>query len=139
MDAYSTIRTIGKGSFGEAVLVRDVASNALFVMKKIKLPQGSERKIALREGKVLSKLCHPNIIRYRDSFVVHANLLCILTEYADGGDLQQRLLRREKAGRRYTESQILNYFVQTCLALKHVHDAHILHRVGFCCIVGREF
>jgi len=31
-------------------------------------------------------------------------------------------------GRPFTEDQILDWFVQICLALKHVHDRKILHR-----------
>ena len=43
-----------------------------------------------------------------------------------GGDLGQKI--KEARGRYFPEKQILDWFTQTCLALKHVHDRKILHR-----------
>ena len=48
--------------------------------------------------------------------------------YADGGDLKQLLDRRKKRRKPLTEDEVLHYFVQITLALKHMHDQHILHR-----------
>ena len=51
--------------------------------------------------------------------------------YADGGDLHEQIVRaREQGGRLFPEWQILDWFAQICLALKHVHDKNILHRVS---------
>lgn len=47
-------------------------------------------------------------------------------DYCDGGDLHVALQQRRGAA--LTESAILDYFVQLCLALKHLHDKKILHR-----------
>ena len=54
--------------------------------------------------------------------------LCIVMDYADGGDLYTKINERKKLGVLWPESFILDLFVQICLALKHVHDRRILHR-----------
>ena len=47
-------------------------------------------------------------------------------DFADGGDLAKVL--RDQKGSFFNESQILDWFTQICLAMKHVHDRKILHR-----------
>ena len=52
--------------------------------------------------------------------------LYIVMDYADGGDLAGKLAARR--GRLLPETQAVDWFVQICLAMKHVHDRKILHR-----------
>lgn len=47
-------------------------------------------------------------------------------DFADGGDLAKRI--KDQRGRYFQENQILNWFTQICLGMKHVHDRKILHR-----------
>ena len=47
-------------------------------------------------------------------------------DFADGGDLQGKI--KGNRGKFFSESQILDWFTQICLGLKHVHDRKILHR-----------
>merc|ERR1712166_587194 len=47
-------------------------------------------------------------------------------DYADGGDIGQKI--KEQRGRPFSESQILDWFTQMCLGMKHVHDRKIIHR-----------
>eukprot|EP00657_Telonema_sp_P-1_P000785 TRINITY_DN11530_c0_g1_i1.p1 TRINITY_DN11530_c0_g1~~TRINITY_DN11530_c0_g1_i1.p1 ORF type:complete len:104 (-),score=34.60 TRINITY_DN11530_c0_g1_i1:82-393(-) len=54
--------------------------------------------------------------------------MCIVMEYADGGDLSDQIEHARKAGRYISEDAILNWFVQICMGLKHCHDRKILHR-----------
>ncbi len=54
--------------------------------------------------------------------------LCIVMGYADGGDLSQKIAEVKKAGKSFSEEEALDYFVQICLAMQHVHDKRILHR-----------
>ena len=52
----------------------------------------------------------------------------ILMEYADGGDLNGLVKRCKESGKTLSEDEILGYFVQICLGLKHIHEQHIVHR-----------
>ncbi|XP_043086438.1 serine/threonine-protein kinase Nek5 isoform X2 [Puntigrus tetrazona] len=68
---------------------------------------------------------HPNIVAFYKSFHDRNNL-CILMEYCDAGDLMNRI--RMQRGKLFPEQQIVDWFVQICLGLKHIHDRKILHR-----------
>uniref|UniRef100_A0A8C3KRD4 non-specific serine/threonine protein kinase n=1 Tax=Calidris pygmaea TaxID=425635 RepID=A0A8C3KRD4_9CHAR len=54
------------------------------------------------------------------------NKLYIVMEYCDGGDLMKRINMQH--GVLFDEDQILSWFVQISLGLKHIHDKKILHR-----------
>lgn len=47
-------------------------------------------------------------------------------DYCDGGDLHSRI--QAQKGVLFNEDQILDWFIQITLALKHVHDRKVLHR-----------
>ena len=49
-------------------------------------------------------------------------------EYADGGDLSTKVKSKRPLKDYMEESEILHYFTQICLAIKHLHDRKILHR-----------
>lgn len=49
-------------------------------------------------------------------------------EYCDGGDLSERISEAADTNSPFDEDQILDWFVQIALALKHIHDMNILHR-----------
>ncbi|CAH8567118.1 unnamed protein product [Heterobilharzia americana] len=74
---------------------------------------------------VLSKMNHPNIVQYCDSFE-ESGWLYIIMEYCDQGDLYTKINKQN--GVLMPETLILDYFVQISLALKHIHDRMILHR-----------
>eukprot|EP00930_Biecheleria_cincta_P009474 TRINITY_DN11122_c0_g1_i1.p1 TRINITY_DN11122_c0_g1~~TRINITY_DN11122_c0_g1_i1.p1 ORF type:complete len:425 (-),score=69.77 TRINITY_DN11122_c0_g1_i1:143-1417(-) len=125
---YTKIREIGSGSYGKAVLVQDRESKR-YVMKIIDMSRmdSKQRKDAINEVRVLSSLKHPYIVSYRESFTEHKNL-AIVMDYADGGDLHQRIQRTREAGKTFPEEKILRWATEATLALKYLHDKHVLHR-----------
>lgn len=127
MDKYEKVRNIGSGSFGTAFLANCKSTNTYYVLKEIDLCRLSvkERAEALREVEVLSRMRHPNIVAYHESFN-NQGMLCIVMDFCDGGDLYGRI--NAQKGVHFSEDCILDWFVQLCLALKHVHDRKILHR-----------
>ena len=50
-------------------------------------------------------------------------------DYADGGDLSKKILEQKKKDKYFTENQILDWFTQICLAIKHIHDRKILMKI----------
>ena len=46
-----------------------------------------ERKETLKEAKILEVLNHPNIIRFREVYKTKKGRLCIVMDFAEGGDL----------------------------------------------------
>ncbi|KAK8845020.1 hypothetical protein M9Y10_021196 [Tritrichomonas musculus] len=120
-------KVIGEGAYGRAILCKSKQNGELVVVKEIALSNLTvqEQKDAWKEVKILSTLHHPNIISYKGSFV-EENILNIVMEYADNGDLFEQI--QNANGKHFEEDKILNWFVQICLALKHIHDRKILHR-----------
>lgn len=49
-------------------------------------------------------------------------------EYAECGDLAKAIHQRKAKKNYISEIQVLDWFTQICLAIKHVHDRKILHR-----------
>jgi len=125
---YTKIRDIGSGSYGKAVLVQD-KENKLYVMKIIDMSRmdTKQRKDAINEVRVLSSLKHPYIVSYRESYTENRNL-AIVMDYADGGDLHQRIQRTRQAGKVFSEDRIVRWLTEATLALKYLHDKHVLHR-----------
>mmetsp|Transcript_45231 Transcript_45231/g.104888 ORF Transcript_45231/g.104888 Transcript_45231/m.104888 type:complete len:415 (-) Transcript_45231:80-1324(-) len=125
---YFKVREIGEGSYGHAVLVKDRDGHQ-YVMKIIDMGQmdRKQRQDAINEVKVLASLKHPYIISYRESFTEHRNL-AIVMDYADGGDLHKRIQKTRIAGKFFVEGQVLRWFTEASLALKYMHDKHVLHR-----------
>lgn len=126
---YEQIKLLGEGSFGKAFLVECIEDKSLAVIKTIDLVAMSEeeKKEAILEAKILEQLNHPNIIKFKEVFVEKKTKLNIVMDYADGGDLQQKI-RAMKNIKYFQETQIIDWFTQTCLAIKHIHDRKILHR-----------
>ncbi|XP_065592368.1 serine/threonine-protein kinase Nek1 isoform X5 [Cyrtonyx montezumae] len=127
MDKYIKVQKIGEGSFGKAILVKDKENSQQYVIKEINISKMSnkEREESRREVAVLANMKHPNIVLYRESFEENG-CLYIVMDYCEGGDLFRKI--NAQKGVLFSEDQILDWFVQICLALKHIHDRKILHR-----------
>ncbi len=46
-----------------------------------------EKKETLDEAKIMEAFSHPNIVRFREVYKTKRGKLCIVMDYADGGDL----------------------------------------------------
>mmetsp|Transcript_35700 Transcript_35700/g.83571 ORF Transcript_35700/g.83571 Transcript_35700/m.83571 type:complete len:456 (+) Transcript_35700:131-1498(+) len=127
-EKYQRIKVLGKGSFGKAYLVRNVEANAFCVVKQMETStmEQKERNEAVKEAMLLKKMDHPNIVRFQEVFMTRKGRLCIVMDYADGGDVHQAI--KASQGNLFPESKIVEWFVQVCFALKHVHDRKVLHR-----------
>ncbi|XP_057357677.1 serine/threonine-protein kinase Nek1 isoform X3 [Manis pentadactyla] len=127
MEKYVRLQKIGEGSFGKAILVKSTEDGRQYVIKEINISRMSskEREESRREVAVLANMKHPNIVQYRESFEENGSLYIVM-DYCEGGDLFKRI--NAQKGIFFQEDQILDWFVQICLALKHIHDRKILHR-----------
>lgn len=124
---FQKIKTLGEGAYGKAILVRRKSDQKKYVIKEIDVIKMSprERREARQEVTVLAKMKHPNITSYIESFEERGKLF-ICMDYCDGGDLHDKIAAQR--GVSFPEDQVLDWFVQIALALKHVHDRKILHR-----------
>jgi len=125
---YEEVDRIGEGAFGKAVLVQNT-EGAKMVCKLVDVSRASTKELrdAVKEGTCLSSLKHPYIVRYRDSFT-EAGWFAILMDFCEGGDLSKRIDQARRRRQPIGEDQVLRWVTQATLALKYIHDRHILHR-----------
>jgi serine/threonine protein kinase len=50
----------------------------------------------------------------------------MVMEYAEGGDMEE--LIKSRNGKPFPEEMVVDWLIQMCLSLKHIHDRKILHR-----------
>ena len=127
---YKVIKLLGEGSFGKAFLCKNESNDTICVIKQIIIEDMNEKEKddVYNEAQILGKLDHQNIIKLFEVFDSKKpkHTLNIVTEYADGGDLSEKI--KSQNNKPFTESEILDYFTQICLALKHIHEKKIIHR-----------
>ena len=94
MNGFEIIKKIGNGSFSVVYKVRRKADNNIYALKKVKLLKLREKEklAALNEVRILASIKSPFIISYKEAFIEESDKsLCIVMEYADGGDLYQKI------------------------------------------------
>jgi len=119
------LKLIGQGGMGFVFKARQPKLDR-FVALKI-LPQSLAAAPAFaerfsREGRVLAKLNHPNIVTIHD-FGQANGFFYLLMEFVDGVNLRQAM----RAGR-FTPDQALAIVPKICEALQFAHNEGILHR-----------
>jgi serine/threonine protein kinase len=146
---YERLQLIGRGSQGHVYKCRRVGAEQLSVAKVIPFSAaeggsgdtrrhetaGGTREKALKESALLSSLRHPNIVLHHESFLLASvpglsepDSLCVIMALCEGGDLHQAIQRRAQSGTHFGEGQVLWWLVQLALALRYMHDRHLLHR-----------
>jgi len=138
MENYRKVQKIGQGSFGRIYLIEHEKTKVKYVLKEVDLCDlGADGKTddeakqeALAEVYYLNKLHnHPNIVSIIECFESEKmKILYIVMEYANGGDMENFIKERSQTRRPFPEYQIIDWLVQICLAIKHIHDRKILHR-----------
>jgi non-specific serine/threonine protein kinase/NIMA (never in mitosis gene a)-related kinase len=128
MEIYEVVKSIGSGSFGQVYQVRSKYDGLSYVVKKIKTRDMSDkdRENTEQEVRLLQKMRHANIVAYKDSYIDREQFLCIVMVYCEGGDIYSKI--QAAKGRRFSETQVMDWFAQILLALLYLHEKRILHR-----------
>ena len=131
MDDFQIVSKIGEGAYSLVYKVRRLIDGNIYALKKVKLINLSEkeRKNALNEVRLLASVKSKFVISYREAFFDEKdNTLCMVMEYADGGDLYQKIKENRKSQILFEESDIWRIFIQLVKGLKALHELNILHR-----------
>jgi NIMA (never in mitosis gene a)-related kinase 1/4/5 len=128
---FEVLSKIGEGAYSKVYKVRRVSDNETYALKKvtIKKLKTKEKNNALNEVRILASITHPNVISYKDAFFDDdSESLCIIMEYADGGDLYQRILEYKKKASYMSENFLWHLLIKLTRALKALHELNIMHR-----------
>jgi NIMA (never in mitosis gene a)-related kinase 1/4/5 len=90
---YQKQKLLGEGSFGKAYLVKRASDGLMCVMKMIDIHRMSEaeKKEVVQEARLLEALKHPNIVTFIEVYKTKKGKLCIIMDFADGGDLSDKV------------------------------------------------
>ena len=88
-----------------------------------------EKENALNEVRILASIQDKNIISYKEAFIdTDSQALCIVMEYADDGDVFQKIVNHQQKGTKFKEDFIWKIFITVTRGLKALHDLDIMHR-----------
>lgn len=111
--------------------VQRKADSKYYALKKVRIDYLSEkeRTNAINEVRILASVTDPNVIAYKEVFVdKNYNSLCIVMEYANNGDLYQKITANQKAGTLFHEGEVWKLLIQVLSGLNTLHDYNIMHR-----------
>jgi NIMA (never in mitosis gene a)-related kinase len=87
-----------------------------------------ERQNALNEVRILASIQNPYVVAYKEAFLEEEKFLDIIMEYADDGDLYQKIVDHSKNQTNFAEEDIWSIFIQLTKGLKALHNLKIFHR-----------
>ncbi|KAI5475150.1 G2-specific protein kinase [Pseudohyphozyma bogoriensis] len=124
-DSYEACDVIGTGSFGIIRKVRRRHDGIYLARKELNYGRMDERDLRqlTEEVNILEQLgSNDNIVRYYERFVDKPNnMLYILMEYCEGGDLAGVIQRCRRSGTYLSEELVWSYLAQITLALSDCH------------------
>ena len=131
MNNFEILQKLGDGSYSVVYKVRRKIDNNIYALKKVRLQKlkDREKQNALNEVRILASIKSPFVICYKEAFIEESDKsLCIVMEYANNGDLYQRIAQFKKMNYLMDESDVWRIFIQMVKGLKVLHDLKILHR-----------
>ena len=131
MENFEILSKLGEGSYSTVLKVKRHLDNNIYALKKVKLLKLKEKeKInALNEVRILASIKSNFVITYKEAFFDEKeSCLGIVMEYADNGDLYQKILEYRKLNKIFEEIEIWKILIQLIKGLKSLHELKILHR-----------
>ena len=114
LNDFKVLKKLGEGAFSSVYLVNRKSDNKNYAMKKVTLGKLSnkEKANALNEVRILASINHPNVIAYKEAFFEDkSNQLCIVMEFADGGDLLNQISTHKRKNTYFTEKELWHVFI----------------------------
>ena len=123
---FDKLKVLGKGSFGEVLLVRLKANNKFYAMKIL-----TKKQVKLRHQEVHTKAERDLMVRINCPFIVNIKFafqdnikLYIITEFMQGGEMFFHL-HKEK---RFSNEKTRFYIIEIILAIEFLHKNKMLYR-----------
>ena len=124
---YLIESVLGAGAFGTVYGAFDIETSteiALKVLHEQHHSQERARSMMLREGKILQKLEHPNVVKCYETWEDEGGAVYIATELLEGETLAAYFKRSQKLDPVF----VLTVAEQLADALAHLHERGVVHR-----------
>ncbi len=131
MNDFQIITKLGEGAYSTVYKVKRLIDGNIYALKKVKLLNLSdkEKENALNEVPLLASVKSNFVISYKEAFFDEKDsTLGIVMEFADRGDLYQKIVEHKKSAVLFEESDIWRIFIQLVKGLRSLHELKILHR-----------
>ena len=131
MNDFKIISKLGEGAYSTVYKVKRIVDNNIYALKKVKLLNLSEKEKqnSLNEVRLLASINSNYVISYKEAFFDEKDsTLGIVMEFADRGDLYQKIVEHKKSAMFFEETDVWRIFIQLVKGLKALHDLKILHR-----------
>jgi predicted Ser/Thr protein kinase len=126
IDRYDIVGSLGTGGMAHVFKASDRSLNRTVAIKIMRAQFTSEADLARseREGKILAKLSHPNVVRVYHYGLDDEQRPFIVMEYVEGCSLRSWL----DSNGRMDCRQAMQLCFAICDALAYVHDHGVVHR-----------
>lgn len=128
-EPFQKKKLIGKGHLSAVFMAKSKLTGNEYALKEL-LANNPNLESIEEEADKLRNLDHPNIITFKSAFMrdtVNKELLIIITELGENGDLNQLLSKNLKKKIFFEEKQLLDWLIQCCFALLYIHEKQIVH------------
>ena len=125
---FEPLKLLGRGSFGEVILVRLKANKKLYAMKILDKESLKKRKQQIHtktERDLMVKINCPFIVDIKSAFQDEAKLY-LVSEFLQGGDLFFHL--HEKKKNAFSEEKAKFYIIELVVALDFLHKNNMIYR-----------
>ncbi|KAI8901586.1 kinase-like domain-containing protein [Globomyces pollinis-pini] len=119
---YTKTKKIGQGASGSVYLAKDIKTSEVVAIKQMDLNAQPRKELLVNEIMVMKHSQHPNVVNYKDSFLVK-NDLWVVMELMEGGPLTDLIENNT-----LNESQIATICQESVAGLHHLHERNIIHR-----------
>lgn len=124
MSRYQLGDLLGQGGMGEVYRAVDTCTGRTVAVKTLRAtPSAEGLQRFVREGEVLRKLNHPNIVKLLDTYEDNGQRFIVL-EYMMGGSLGARLSKKG----RLSVAKTVEIGLDLCDALTRAHRLEVIHR-----------
>lgn len=127
---FKLIDKIGEGAYSTVYKVIWKDDTKFYALKKVKMSNLSEKEKlnALNEVWILASINNEFVISYKEAFIDESSSsLCIIMEYADNGDLFQKIRKHQKLQVFIKEEVIWKIFMAVLVGLRALHSLKIMH------------
>ena len=123
---FEKLKVLGKGSFGEVLLVKLKANNKYYAMKIL-----IKKQVKLRHQEVHTKAERDLMVKINCPFIVNIKFafqdsvkLYIITEFMQGGEMFFHLHKEKK----FSDEKTRFYVIEMVLAIEFLHKNKMLYR-----------